>query len=178
MEDEFTDPIIVEIVNDKNSEKSETDIESFESKKELKHLQECDSDQTIVNSSDDINRKETNDPRIQAKFERSRHDNICIFIFSRVYYERPKKTVRANGNIHHLQTITESNNNRHVQNLYRDKATADMTLNKFKFPSSSCWNGNYQPLTIDMTKDKCSARYRLVGNSLFVHKALFLVLNK
>ena len=30
----------------------------------------------------------------------------------------------------------------------------DMTLNEFKNLTSICWNGKYQPLTIDMTKVK------------------------
>ena len=29
-----------------------------------------------------------------------------------------------------------------------------MTLNEFKYSTSTCWNEKYQPLTIDMTKDK------------------------
>ena len=44
----------------------------------------------------------------------------------------------------------------------------DMTLDEFKYLTSSCWNKNYQPLTIDMTKDKFTGRYRLRLNSIFV----------
>ena len=44
----------------------------------------------------------------------------------------------------------------------------NMTLNEFKYLTSTCWNENYQPLTIDMTKDKYQGRYRLGLNSIFV----------
>ena len=44
----------------------------------------------------------------------------------------------------------------------------DMTLNEFKLLTSTCWNGKYQPLSIDMTKDKFCGRYRLGLNSIFV----------
>ena len=44
----------------------------------------------------------------------------------------------------------------------------DMTLNEFKLSTSACWNKNYQPLTIDFTKDKYTGRYRLGLNSIFV----------
>ena len=37
----------------------------------------------------------------------------------------------------------------------------DMTRNEFKKLTSTCWNKNYQPLTIDMSKDKYTGRYRL-----------------
>ena len=34
--------------------------------------------------------------------------------------------------------------------------------------TSTCWDKKYQPLTIDMTKDKYTGRYGLGLNSLFV----------
>ena len=42
-----------------------------------------------------------------------------------------------------------------------------MTPNEFKLLTSLCWNEKYQPLTIDMTKDKYQGRYRLGLNSIF-----------
>ena len=99
-----------------------------------------------------------NDPRVQAMFKRSRQNNISIFIISQDYYELPKRTIRANGNIYH---IFKPNNFRDVQNLYQDKASMDMTLDENKYLTSTCWNEKYQPLTIDMTKDKNRGRCRL-----------------
>ena len=98
-------------------------------------------------------------------FKRGRRNNLSIFIISQDYYELPKRTIRANGNIYH---IFKPNNFRDVQNLYQDKASKDMTLNEFKLLTSTCWNQNYRPLTIDMTKDKYTGRYRLGLNSIFV----------
>ena len=43
-----------------------------------------------------------------------------------------------------------------------------MTLNEFKLLTSTWWNKNYQPLTIGMTNDKYTGRYRLGLNSIFV----------
>ena len=76
----------------------------------------------------------------------------------------PKRTIRANGNICH---IFKPNNFRDVQNLYQDKATVDMNLIVFKYFTSTGWNEKYQPLTIDMTKDRYQVRYRLGLNSIF-----------
>ena len=105
------------------------------------------------------------DPRVQAMFKRSRHNNLSIFIISQDYYELSKRTIRANGNIFH---IFKPNNFLDVRNLYQDKASMDMTLNEFKLLTSTCWNEKYQPLTIDMAKDKYTGRYRLGLNSIFV----------
>ena len=113
---------------------------------------------------DDLNEKEINNDKIQALFKRGRHNNLSIFIISQDYYELPKRTIRANGNIYH---ILKPNNFRDVQNLYQDKASMDKTLNEFKYLTSTCWNKIYQPLTIDMTKDKFTGRYRLGLNSIF-----------
>ena len=98
-------------------------------------------------------------------FKRGRHNISSVFIISQDYYELPKRTIRANGNIYH---IFKPNKFRDAQNLYQDKASMDMTLNEFKYLTSTCWNEKYQPLTIDMTKDKFTGQYRLGLNSIFV----------
>ena len=157
------DVVIDEIVNDKDFQKSDTEIETYENLEELKSPQEYEINSIII--LDDLNQKEMDDPRVQAMFERSRHNNLSILIMSQDYYELSKKTIRCNGNIYH---IFKPNNFRDVQNLYQDKAFMDMTLNEVKLLTSTCWNKNYQPLTIDMTKDKNTGRYRLGLNSIFV----------
>ena len=106
-----------------------------------------------------------NDPRVQLKFQRSRHNNLSIIIISQDYYELPKKTIRANGNSYH---IFKQNKFSDVRKIYQDKAFIDMTLDEFKYLTSTCWNQNYQPLTNDMTKDKDTGRYRVGLNSIFV----------
>ena len=106
-----------------------------------------------------------NDPRVQEMFKRSRHNILSIFIISQEHYDLPKRTVRANGKFYH---IFEPSNFRDVQNLYQDKESMDMTLNVFKLLTSTCWNEKFQNLTFDMTEYKCTGRYLLGLNSLFV----------
>ena len=106
-----------------------------------------------------------NDPRVQAMFKRSRHNNLSILIISQDYHELPKKTIRANGSIYH---IFKPNNFFDVRNICQDKASMDMTLDEFKYLTSTCWNVKYLHLTIDMTEDKLCGRYRLGLNSIFV----------
>ena len=106
-----------------------------------------------------------NDPLVQAMFKRSRHNILSIFFISQDYYEPPKKTIRGNGNIYH---IFKPNNFLDVRNLYQDKASRDMTLNEFKYLTSACWDKKDKLLTIFMTKDKYTGRYRLGLDSIFV----------
>ena len=160
---EDLDILIEEMINDKDFEKSNIEIETFDKIENLKYPQEYENNSIII--LDDLNQKEMEDPRVQALFKRSRHNNLSIFIISQDYYELSKKTIRCNGNIFH---IFKPNNFFDVRNLYQDKASMDMTLNEFKLLTSICWNKNYQPLTIDMTEDKYIGRYRLGLNSIFV----------
>ena len=114
--------------------RSDTEIEAYEWTEEIKFPQEYDDGKIIV--LDDLNEKEMNDPRVEAMFKRSGHNNLYILIISQEYYELPKRTIRANGNIYH---IFKPNKFRDVQNLYQDKASMDMTLSEFKIITSTCW---------------------------------------
>ena len=163
LNEEDIDIVIEEIVNNKDFEKSDTEKETYESIEELKYPQEYDDGGIII--LDDLNEKEMSDPRVQAMFKSSRHNNLSIFIISQDYYELPKIKIRANGNIHH---ISKPNNFLDVRIIYQDKASMDMTLDDFKYLTSTCWNQTYQPLSIDMTQDKYTGRYRLGLACIFV----------
>ena len=163
LNEEDLDMVIEEIFNHKDFEKSDIEIETFDNIENLKFPQEYENNSIII--IDDLNQKELDDPRVQAMFKRSRHNNLSIFIISQDYYELSKKTIRANGNIFH---IFKSNNYLDVRNLYQDKASMDMTLNEFKLLTNICWDEKYRPLTIDMTKDNYIGRYRLGLNSIFI----------
>ena len=163
LNEEDIDIVIGEIINDKDFEKSDIEVETHDNIEELKFPQDYENNSIII--LDDLNEKEIKNDKIQAMFKRGRHNNLSIFIISQDYYELPKKTIRANGNIFHL---FKTNNYLDVRNIYQDKASMDMTLYGFKSLISICWNERYKPLTIDMTKDKYQGRYRLGLNSIFV----------
>ena len=74
------DIVIDELVNNKDFEKSNTEIETCESIEQLKFPQEYEDGGIII--LDDVNEKEMNDPRVQAMFKRSRHKNLSMFINS------------------------------------------------------------------------------------------------
>ena len=163
LNEEDIDIVIEEIINNEDFEKSNTEIETYGNIEDLKFPQEYENNSIII--LDDLNEKKINDEKVQAMFKRGRHNNLSIFIISQDYYELPKKTIRCNGNVFHL---FKPNKYLDVRNIYQDKASMDMTLHEFKYLSSICWNKSYQPLTIDMTKDKYTGRYRLGLNNIFV----------
>ena len=47
----------------------------------------------------------------------------------------------------------------------------DMTINEFKELANACWQTNFQPLTIDMLRDKYIGRYRLGLDTIFIPKS-------
>ena len=163
LNEEDIDIVIEEVINNKDFEKSNTEIETFDNIEEHRFPQEYENNS--IKSLDDSNQNEMDDPRVQAMFKRSRHNNLSFFIISQDYYELSKKTIRCNGNIYHT---FKPNNFRDVINLYQDKASMDMNLNEFKYLTSICWSDKYKSLTIDMTKEKHTGRYRLGLNSIFV----------
>ena len=63
-----------EIVNRKDFEKSETEIESYDNIEELKFPQEYDYNQTIAFILDDLSEKEKNNPKVESLFKRWRHN--------------------------------------------------------------------------------------------------------
>ena len=87
------DIVIEEIVNNKDFEKSNAGIETFDKIEELKFPQEYENNSIII--LDDLNQKEMDDPRIQAMFKRSRHNNLSISIIIQDYYELSKKQYAA-----------------------------------------------------------------------------------
>ena len=173
LNEEDIDIIIEEIINNKDFQKSDIEIETFDNIEELKYPQEYENSSIII--LDDLNEKEINNEKIQAMFKRGRQNNLSILIISQDYYEMPKKTIRANGKIF---DFFKPNNYLDVRNIYQDKTSMDMTLSEFKLLTSTCWNEKYQPLTIDMTKDKYTGRYRLGLNSIFVPNTSPFWLNK
>ena len=73
-----------------------------------------------------------------------------ILLSPKITTNFPKKRFEA-GNI---EDIFKPNNFLDVRNIYKDEASMDMILIEFKYLTSTCWDEQYQPLTIDMTKEK------------------------
>ena len=101
LKEEETDLKVDEIVIDKEFEKSNTEIEMYESIEELKYPQEHDSNHSFAIVLDDLSETGKNNPQVQAMYKKSRHNNISIF-FQQEYYELPKRTIPANCNIYHI----------------------------------------------------------------------------
>ena len=89
LNEETIDIVIDEIVNNKDFEKSDTEIQTYDSIEDLKFPQEYENIEIII--LDDLNQKEMDDPRVQALFKRSRHNNLSSFLISQDYYQLSKK---------------------------------------------------------------------------------------
>ena len=89
LNEEDIDIVIEEVINNKDFQKSDIEIETYDNIEELKFPQDYENNSIII--LDDLNQKEMDDPRVQAMFKRSRHNNLSIFIISQDYYELSKK---------------------------------------------------------------------------------------
>ena len=91
LNDADIDIAIDEIANCEDFEKSDTEIETFHNVEELQKPQVYDDEGIII--LDNLKEKKMNDPRVQAMFERSRHNIVSVLIISQGYYELPKRTI-------------------------------------------------------------------------------------
>ena len=64
--------MIDEVINTKDFEKSNIEIETCDSIEELRYPQEYENNSIII--LDDLNEKEINNDKIQAMFKRGRHN--------------------------------------------------------------------------------------------------------
>ena len=133
--EEDIDKVIEEIVNSKDFQKSDTEIEIYDSIEELNFPQEDPGGIIIL---DALNEKEMNDSRVHAMFKRSRNNSLSIVIISHDYCELSKRTIRANEYIYH---IFKPKKFRDVENLYQDKANMEMSPNVYKYLIITCWDG-------------------------------------
>ena len=99
--------VINEIVNNNDFEKSDIEIETYESIEEIKYPQDYEYSSIII--VDDLNEKKMSDPRVQAMFKHSRHINLSIVIIYQDYYELSKKKIvlMVRSIIYSNQTILE-----------------------------------------------------------------------
>ena len=79
------DIVTEEIAISKDFEKSDSEIETYESLEDLKFPQEYEINSIII--LDGLNQKEMDDRRVQAMLRRSRHNSLSNFIISQDYYE-------------------------------------------------------------------------------------------
>ena len=93
LNEEDLEILIEEIINNKDFQKLDIEIETFDNIENLKFPQEDENNSIII--LDDLNQKDMDDPRAQAMFKRSRHNNLSIFIISQDYYELSKKQYAA-----------------------------------------------------------------------------------
>ena len=81
-------------------------------------------------------------------------------------------TTKYQNELSELMVIYITSSNQTISEMFiislRIKKSIILTFNEIKNSTSTCWNEKYQFLTIDMTKDKYTGRYRLRLDSLFV----------
>ena len=106
--EEDVEIVIEDIVNDKDFQKSDREIETQEPIEELKYLQDYDVGGIII--LNDLNEKQRDEPKIQTMFKRGRHKKLSIFIINQEKHELPERTNSASRNYYHS----------FKSNIYRD----------------------------------------------------------
>ena len=80
LNEEDFDLVFERVINTKDFEKSNSEIETYESIEELKFPQDYDDGGIFILG--DLNEKDSNDYWVQAMFKRTRHNKLSIFVIA------------------------------------------------------------------------------------------------
>lgn len=95
--------------------------------------------------------------KAEAYYTRGRHNNCDTFYISQNYFRLPRQTIRENANF----IILFPQDAKNLAHIHADHCDDDMTLNEFKSFCRDSWNGGkHNFVTIDLTSDKVSGKYR------------------
>ena len=98
---------------------------------------------------------------IDEFFTRGRHEDLDVYYISQNYFTLPRQSIRNNSDrlILFKQTL------RDVQNMYYDIGAYDMKHDEFKEMCHKAWDGKFNYLCIDMSKNKNEGKYRIFNES-------------
>ena len=102
-----------------------------------------------------------NSSQMDEFFTRGRHEDLGVYYISQSYFALPRQSIRSNSDriILFKQTL------RDVQSMYYDIGAYDMNYDEFKQMCQKAWDGRYNYLCIDMTKNKNKGKYRIINES-------------
>ena len=93
--------------------------------------------------------------QIDEFFTRGRHEDLDVYYINQSYFALPRQSIRNNSDrlILFKQTL------RDVQSMYYDIGSYDMNYDEFKLMCHKAWDGKYNYLCIDMTKNKNDGKH-------------------
>ena len=94
--------------------------------------------------------------KAEAYYTRGRQNNCDSFYISQSYFRLPRHSIRENMNF----LILFPQDVRNLSHIYADHCDGDMTLKEFKSFCRQVWSNNHHFVTIDLTSDIKTGKYR------------------
>jgi hypothetical protein len=88
---------------------------------------------------------------------RGRHSSVDCFYLAQNYFRLPRQTIRENANFICLFPQDLKN----VNHIYNDHVSSDMSKDEFRILCKRAWCQPHGFVTIDLTSDKYSGKYRI-----------------
>ena len=99
----------------------------------------------------------------EAYYTRGRHNNCDSFYISQNYFLLPRKTIRENANF----MIFFPQDDKNLNYIHKDHCI-DISLDEFKRFCKRCWEKKHDFVTIDLSSEKHSGKYRYNFNLFYI----------
>jgi hypothetical protein len=165
MRDEITqrnvDPLtVLEEVGRDNTLKSDIQCKFYESSEDVPDPKDLDKTKKNLMIFDDLQLEKQS--TCEKYYIRGRHSNVDCFYLAQNYFRLPRQTIRENANFICLFPQDLKN----VNHIYNDHVSSDMSKDEFRSLCKRAWTQPHGFVTIDLTSDKYSGKYR-IGFDLF-----------
>ena len=157
----------------KEIEKSDTNVESLIEDIAKSYEMESDTECHFFETADDVpdpaeldmnknnlmifdNLQETNQNKCEGYYIRGKHSNVDCFYLAQNYFKLPRQTIQENTNF----ICLFPQDDRNVDNIYRDHVSRDMKREEFKKFCEYIWSQPHGFAVIDLSSKKDSGKYR------------------
>ena len=97
-------------------------------------------------------------------YVRGRHSNVDCFYIAQNYFELPRESIRENANFICLFLQDLKN----ISHLYNDDASTDTSTDEFTALCERAWSVPHGFVTIDLSSDKYSGKYRCMLDTFYI----------
>lgn len=94
--------------------------------------------------------------KAMAYYSRGRHNSCDVLYIAQNYFSLPRHSIRENANL----MILFPQDSKNLYHIYSDHCGDDMTFEEFKSFCRTVWKTRHNFITIDLTSEKLSGRYR------------------
>ena len=136
------------------SDKSDVDLNFFQSGEYVPDLRElCSDEKNVIVFDDELLEKQNT---CETYFVRGRHSNVDCFYLVQNYFKLPRQTIRENANC----ICPFSQDVMNLNHIFEDNVGSTMTKEEFTQLCKVAWEKQHGFVIIDLSSKKHNGKYR------------------